>query len=70
MYTVQKHEWQAAFLLPFTAFSFSKDNVIEPWDEKAESTEEMPDSLLLVLSLLSRDSSLTSLKLREKPESI
>ncbi len=34
MYIIRKtQDATVAFLLPLTAFSFSKDNVIEPWDE-------------------------------------
>jgi len=50
-------------------FSFSKDSVIESWEEKAESAEEMPDSLLQVFPLLWQLSSFTRSKLLEIPES-
>ncbi|TNN76956.1 hypothetical protein EYF80_012802 [Liparis tanakae] len=45
------------------------DSVIESWEEKAESAEEMPDSLLQVFPLLWQLSSFTRSKLLEIPES-
>lgn len=49
--------------------SFSKESVIESCEEKAESAEDMPDSLLLVFSLLWQLSSFSRSKLLEIPES-
>ena len=42
---------------------------MESWEEKAESAEEMPDSLLQVFSLLWQLSSFMRSKLLEIPES-
>lgn len=42
---------------------------MESWEEKAESAEEIPDSLLQVFSLLWPPCSFTRSKLLEIPES-